>query len=289
MACRSTVVIALATAVTVLFALSPSGATGAKPCSARPNARPCADKTAPTTPGNLAVTGTTATTVTVSWTASSDDVGVTGYTLFRDGGTVTTTTSTGFTYTGLSCATSYVFAVDAYDAAANRSAQASVATSTAACPTDTTPPSTPTGLKQTGSTQTGVSLAWNASTDNIGVTRYNVFRGGAPDYFSYFGSQAPAAYYSYDVGTWHVVSLASSAGISPSAGGAEETWLKQDLAAHPSKCLLAYWHEPRWSSGTTHGSSSSWGAVWNDLYGAGADVVLNGHEHNYERFAKQTP
>src|SRR4051794_35275300 len=148
MAYRRTVVIALATAVTVLFALSPSGATGAKPCSARPNARPCADKTAPTTPGNLAVTGTTATTVTVSWTASSDNVGVTGYTLFRDGGTVTTTTSTGFTYTGLSCATSYVFAVDAYDAAANHSAQASVATSTAACPTDTTPPSTPTGLKQ---------------------------------------------------------------------------------------------------------------------------------------------
>ena len=418
MAYRRTVVIALATAVTVLFALSPSGATGAKPCSARPNARPCADKTAPTTPGNLTVTGTTATTVTVWWTASSDNVGVTGYTLFRDGGTVTTTTSTGFTYTDLSCATSYVFAVDAYDAAANHSAQASVATSTAACPTDTTPPSTPTGLKQTGSTQTSVSLAWNASTDNIGVTRYNVFRGGAPDgtspgttytsngltcgtsyffsvqaqdaagkvsgqssalsastaacstgtdpvitaagdictsstdcrptsdlvlsigptraltlgdnayndgtlsqfnteydpnwgrfksitspspgnhdyhvagaadYFSYFGAQAPAAYYSYDVGAWHVISLASSAGISPSAGGAEETWLKQDLAAHPSRCTLAYWHEPRWSSGTTHGSNSSWSAVWNDLYAAGADVVLNGHEHNYERFAKQSP
>jgi acid phosphatase type 7 len=417
MAFRSNVVVALAAAATVLFALSPSAATGAKPCSSRANTRPCDDRTAPTTPGNLAVTGRTATTVTVSWTASTDNVGVVGYTLFRDGSTVTTTTSTGFTYTGLSCATSYAFAVDAYDAAGNHSAQASLAASTAACPADTTAPSTPTGLRQTGSTQTSVSLAWNASTDNVGVTRYNVYRGsgldgtspgttytsggltcgtsyffsvqaqdaagnvsgqssalssataacsgsdpvitaagdicasstdckptsdlvlsisptraltlgdnayndgtlsqfnteydpnwgrfksitspspgnheyhvaGAADYFSYFGSRAPAAYYSYDLGAWHVVSLASSAGISPVAGGAEETWLKQDLAAHPSKCLLAYWHEPRWSSGTTHGSNSSWGAVWNDLYAAGADVVLNGHEHNYERFAKQTP
>ncbi|TML25938.1 MAG: alkaline phosphatase [Actinobacteria bacterium] len=418
MALKSSVVAVLVAAVTSLLAFSPGSATSAKPCSARRNAKPCADRTAPTTPGSLTVTATTPTTVSVSWSASTDNVGVAGYTLFRDGATVTTTTSTGFTYTGLTCGTTYVLAVDAYDAAGNHSTKASVTSSTATCPGDTTPPSTPTGLKQTGSTTTSVSLAWSASTDNVGVTHYNVFRGsgldgtspgtsytsggltcgtsylfsvqaqdaagnvsgqssaisaataacssgtdpvitaagdicgsstdckptsdlvlsinptraltlgdnayndgtlsqfnteydpnwgrfksitspspgnhdyhvaGAADYFSYFGAQAPAAYYSYDVGAWHVISLASSAGISPSAGGAEETWLKQDLAAHPSRCTLAYWHEPRWSSGTTHGSNSSWSTVWNDLYAAGADVVLNGHEHNYERFAKQSP
>jgi acid phosphatase type 7 len=83
--------------------------------------------------------------------------------------------------------------------------------------------------------------------------------------------------------------MCGAPGVSPSAGGAEETWFKQDLAAHPARCVLAYWHEPRWSSGTTHGSSSSWSAVWQDLYAAGADIVLNGHEHNYERFGKQNP
>src|SRR3954453_15317968 len=112
---------------------------------------------------------------------------------------------------------------------------------------------------------------------------------GAPGYFSYFGSLVPAPYYSYDLGSWHLIALASSSAVDPGAGGAEETWLKQDLAAHPNTCVLAYWHEPRWSSGTTHGSNSFWGAVWDDLYAAHADVVLNGHEHNYERFAPQSP
>jgi calcineurin-like phosphoesterase family protein len=111
----------------------------------------------------------------------------------------------------------------------------------------------------------------------------------AQGYRDYFGARAPGLYYSYNMGSWHVVSLSSSSGTSPSAGGAEETWLKADLASHPSQCILAYWHEPRWSSGTAHGSNSSWGAIWNDFYAAGADVVLNGHEHNYERFAKQNP
>lgn len=111
----------------------------------------------------------------------------------------------------------------------------------------------------------------------------------AQGYRDYFAARVPALYYSYDLGAWHVVSLASSAGVSPGAGGAEETWLKADLAAHPSQCILAYWHEARFASGTTHGNNTAWGAVWNDLYAAGADLILNGHEHNYERFARQNP
>jgi len=110
---------------------------------------------------------------------------------------------------------------------------------------------------------------------------------GGSGYFNYFGSQAPAPYYSFDLGAWHLISLNGE--ISVSAGSAQEMWLKNDLAAHPGQCTLAYWHEPRWSSGSEHGSSTSFDPFWRDLYAAGADVVLNGHDHDYERFAPQNP
>ena len=87
-------------------------------------------------------------------------------------------------------------------------------------------------------------------------------------YFAYFGN--PPAYYSYDIGSWHLISLNGE--ISASAGSAQETWLKNDLAAHTNMCTLAYWHEPRWSSGY-HGGSSYFGAFWTDLYNGGADLV----------------
>jgi hypothetical protein len=72
------------------------------------------------------------------------------------------------------------------------------------------------------------------------------------------------------------------------AGSSQEAWLKADLAAHPNVCTIAYWHRPRFSSSTTTPSSTTYNAFWNDLYAAGADVVLNGHAHDYERFAPQT-
>jgi hypothetical protein len=73
-----------------------------------------------------------------------------------------------------------------------------------------------------------------------------------------------------------------------SAGSAQEQWLKADLAAHPSKCTMAVMHQPRFSSGY-HGSSSAQQPLWQDLYNAGADVVVDGHDHDYERFAPQDP
>jgi len=66
---------------------------------------------------------------------------------------------------------------------------------------------------------------------------------------------------------------------------AQEKWLTSDLNAHPAECTLAYWHHPRYSSGTTHGSDPMSQAIWQDLYDSGAEIVLVGHEHNYERFA----
>jgi len=375
------------------------------------------DTTPPTTPANLHVTSTTQTALTVAWNASSDNVGVTGYTTYLDGTLAGSTTSLSATFSGLACNTSHTVAVEAKDAAGNVSGKASVTASTSTCAGDATPPSTPAGLAQSSNTQTSVTLSWTASSDNVGVTGYNVFRAGTLDgtatttsytsnsltcgssysfavqakdaagnvsaqstaftattaacttsgsdptivaagdicgsstdcaptaaligqinptrvltlgdnaydagtlseyqteyapnwgqynakvspapgnheydtsggagYFAYFGAIVPAPYYSYDVGTWHLISL--NAEVSVSSGAAEETWLRNDLAAHTNQCTLAYWHEPRFSSGTTHGSDTDLATVWQDLYNAHADVVLNGHEHNYERFAKQSP
>jgi len=73
------------------------------------------------------------------------------------------------------------------------------------------------------------------------------------------------------------------------SGSRQEQWLRTDLAAHPAPCTLAYWHHPRFSSGTTHGSTAATQPLWQALYDAGADLVVSGHEHNYERFAPQTP
>ncbi len=113
---------------------------------------------------------------------------------------------------------------------------------------------------------------------------------GATGYYGYFGALAgdPAkGYYSYDVSGWHIIALNSE--ISITAGSIEEQWLRADLAAHPTACTLAYWHRPRFSSGTTHGSSTTLAPLWQALYQYGADIVLSGHEHQYERFAKQNP
>ncbi|MGH7401544.1 MAG: ABC transporter substrate-binding protein [Candidatus Rokuibacteriota bacterium] len=112
-------------------------------------------------------------------------------------------------------------------------------------------------------------------------------------YFAYFGARAgdPAkGYYSYDLGSWHIIVLNSNCpdvgGCGP--GSAQERWLRADLAAHPSICTLAYWHHPRFSSGP-HGSEAALAGFWQALYEQDADVALAGHVHNYERFAPQKP
>lgn len=116
---------------------------------------------------------------------------------------------------------------------------------------------------------------------------------GAAAYFAYFGAAAGnpnEGYYSYDLGAWHIVVLNSNCdqigGCGP--GSPQEQWLRADLAAHPAFCTLAYWHHPRFSSGP-HGSNAALQPLWQALYDGGADVVLNGHDHDYERFAPQTP
>lgn len=116
---------------------------------------------------------------------------------------------------------------------------------------------------------------------------------GAAGYFGYFGAAAgnrAKGYYSYSLGAWHVIALNSNCEAvgGCEAGSAQEQWLRADLRAHRRKCTLAYWHHPRFSSGA-HGSDPMTQPLWQALYDAGADVILDGHDHDYERFAPQTP
>ncbi len=141
---------------------------------------PAADTTPPSVPQGMAWNGKTQTSLGLRWDASTDNVGVAGYHLYRNGTRVASITSLSYSYTGLTCGSSYTMAIEAYDAAGNVSnrAEAAGTTTTEACAPapDTQAPSAPGGLAKTGGTQTSVALGWSASTDNVGVSGYRVYR-----------------------------------------------------------------------------------------------------------------
>ena len=99
-------------------------------------------------------------------------------------------------------------------------------------------------------------------------------------YFQYFNDIPP--YYAYNLNNWRIYALNSEFGVEDDSKQA--AWLQVDLALNPNKCVLAYWHRPRWSSGATYGNTMRMQALWEILYDAGAELVINGYEHNYERF-----
>lgn len=135
---------------------------------------------------------------------------------------------------------------------------------------------------------------WGAFLDRTFPTagNHDYETSGAAGYFNYFGSRAGPAgkgWYAYDVGSWRIYALNSNcAVVGCDAGGEQEQWLRGDLAANPRECVLAYWHHPRFSSGQ-HGNDAEVAPIWNALYQAGAEVVVNGHDHDYERFRPQSP
>lgn len=136
------------------------------------------------------------------------------------------------------------------------------------------------------------SPTWGRFKTNTSPTpgNHEYYTPGAAGYFSYFGSAAGRpgrGYYSFDLGGWHIVSLNSN--IARGSRSPQERWLRANLAAASERCVLAYWHHPRFSSGATYGNNATVAAFWTDLYAARADLVLNGHEHLYERFGPQTP
>jgi len=127
---------------------------------------------------------------------------------------------------------------------------------------------------------------------SAGNHEYNT--SGATGYYAYFGAAAgdpSKGYYSYNLGAWHLIVLNSN--IPRSVGSAQDTWLANDLAAHPNQCTLAYWHHPLYSSTGGSGSGgvslTSMRPFWDRLYAAHADLVLNGHRHFYERLALMKP
>ncbi|HET9143028.1 fibronectin type III domain-containing protein, partial [Actinophytocola sp.] len=141
---------------------------------------PAGDTEAPTAPGQPQVEATTTDSVSLSWPASTDNVGVTGYDVFNGDTLATSVTGTSATVTGLTADTEYTFTVKAKDAAGNVSAASPPVTARTQAgqpPVDTTPPTAPGNARSTGTTQNSVSLAWDASTDNVGVTGYDVFNG----------------------------------------------------------------------------------------------------------------
>ncbi len=137
------------------------------------------DTQAPTAPTNLAASNVTETTVDLSWTASSDNVGVTGYDVYQGTTNLGTVTGTSANVTGLTESTAYSFTVYAKDAAGNVSTVSNTVNVTTATPTDTQAPSAPANLAASNITQTTLSLTWNAATDNVGVTGYDVYQDGS--------------------------------------------------------------------------------------------------------------
>jgi hypothetical protein len=114
---------------------------------------------------------------------------------------------------------------------------------------------------------------------------------GASGYFHYFGwraGQPGRGWYTYNRGAWRIYVLNSNCSRVGGCwvGSKQERWLRAELAAHPRECVLAYWHHPRFSSGF-HGNEPAVRGFWRTLHAAGADVVVNGHDHDYERFAPQ--
>ncbi len=132
------------------------------------------------------------------------------------------------------------------------------------------------------------------SYPSIGNHEYNTE--DASGYFDYFGARAGErgkGYYSFNLGTWHLIALNSGGNdackpVACEKGSDQEAWLQHDLASNSSACTLAFWHRPLFTSGLRRDSVEV-RPFWRDLYRANADIVLNGHVHHYERFAPQNP
>ena len=181
------------------------------------------DTTAPSTPTGLTATAVSSSQINLSWNASTDNVGVTGYRIYRNGTQIGTTAGTSYSNTGLSPSTAYTYTVSAYDAAGNASAQSSSAPATTQAATgDTTPPSVPTGLTATAVSSSQINLSWNASTDNVGVTGYRIYRNGTQigaattNSYSDTGLSANTTY-SYTVSAYDAAGNTSSQSSSASA------------------------------------------------------------------------
>jgi chitodextrinase len=206
----------------------------------------CPDTQAPSAPTGVVASSRTATSIALIWNASTDNVGVVGYGLYRAYSATSSSSSTTGIFSGLTCNTNYTLAVDAYDAAGNRSNLTTVMVATTACP-DTTPPSAPTGLAASSVTQTGLALAWNASSDNVGVTSYDVYRNGTKVATATSNSSSQTGLTCGTSYTFGVVARDAAGNSSATAS------LNVSTAACPA---------PTWTSSIADGDTVTAGTTW---------------------------
>jgi chitodextrinase len=195
------------------------------------------DTAAPSTPGGLTATAVSSSRIDLNWTASTDNVGVTNYRVYRNGALIATLGNvTTYQNTGLSPSTTYAYTVQALDAAGNASGQSAPVSATTLAAPDTTAPSTPTGLTATAVSSSQINLSWNASTDNLGVTGYRIYRNGT--FLASVGNVTtyqstglnPSTTYSYRVdaidaaGNASALSTAASATTQAASGTATLAW-----------------------------------------------------------------
>ncbi len=172
----------LSTGITYTYRVAAYDAAGnasAQSSSASATTSAGADTQAPTVPSGLAASAVSASQINLTWNASTDNVGVVGYRIYRNGSLAATASGTSYSDTGLSASTTYTYNVAAYDAAGNTSAQSSPVSATTSTAADTQAPTVPAGLAASAVSASQINLTWNASTDNVGVVGYRVYRNGS--------------------------------------------------------------------------------------------------------------
>jgi hypothetical protein len=289
------------------------------------------DTQAPTTPAGLTAGTTTATSAALTWSAATDNVGVAGYDILRDGTAVATSTTPSYTDNGLTPDTGYSYAVRARDAAGNVSGTSTPVTvktqagsgtgfvlaaagdiaerctsSSSSCAhvktaklVDAMKPAAVLTMGDNQYDEPTLSDFKNYYDKTWGKFKnithpvpgnhesYSKFT-GYEDYFGAIAKPQGKRYYSWEMGNWHFIALDSNDFTTHDdfAEPPQITWLKQDLANNKKGCVAAYYHHPRWSSGD-HGDNPDSIELWNIMTANKVDLVLNGHDHDYERFVPQ--
>jgi chitodextrinase len=241
----------------------------------------CADTQAPTAPTGLSVTSRTATSVSLSWSPSADNVGVAGYRVSVSGSPKMTVTEPAATISDLACSTTYAIVVDAFDAAGNRSVAASVDAATDACTaprttSDTTPPTAPTGLSVSNVTETSLSLSWNPSSDNVGVSGYDIYRNGTKIAAT---SSTSSSQTGLVCGTSYTFGVVARDAAGNSSAQAEVTSSTPPCAAPPTMSDTSPPSQPSnlmISASTATSVTLAWGASTDNVGVAGYRVYVNG-------------